>query len=637
MVMDPFRKDPHRGLKGDGTPCSTCHAIVPCHECCKQVWPHLCVAVDLPYESIVFQSVDSAFHTIAWDCERSLYDLSLLCDGYPVDLFLIYRRIGEICYAVLESETLQLQDSVKIEFSLGHGCECPVWDFEIPYLGTVTVRPYELVSLGVQKCYSRGPDDCTAGRCLPKKICAKVYTVSHPEGAWTTLTWYEDEHVEVTDCCCQATTFPEHLFGRVVNLTQGCECSAPTRIITETYGRQHGNDIMDAGTIIPMRYRLAETGQPWVDDYPNIPAGSHVWQSWLTSSPWNTLNTAVPFCPGPSHRVESPAPKTISIRMLMWCDAESKKWTSIVEIVDTSIEGDYASTPFSPYNTHANRHFPDSDILTCNPFLIRFPGIVEPNFCYDNDGNSGVGELEIHISEMIGWRGRHPFFEKDLFLYSEVVKVAAPPQTIAADCVPKLHIPDGIEEISFRYRTDYFEPLSIWPEPVRQGATFLTFEPYDDTSKVEISPRPCEGCEGALEYDDPTAPIQTACCSERVPRTLYVSAVNENDCPCAESVEFQLVYNPATTAWEGEAPFCGGCRVKMFLSCATLLGSFVWQLRWSVYQTGTSQPPLEVWTPGTNATQFSCEPFYWKTTSFSNNTCCDSAYAASQVSWEITA
>jgi hypothetical protein len=137
-----------------------------------------------------------------------------------------------------------------------------------------------------------------------------------------------------------------------------------------------------------------------------------------------------------------------------------------------------------------------------------------------------------------------------------------------------------------------------------------------------------------LTTEDPYAiDVQTDCCSNRVPKTLYVTAIEDNDCPCASTVSFQLNYDSAQEAWIGSGNFCNRCTVTMKLYCGGLTTP-LWQLEWGF----EPNPNTFVWTPQVPVVDpaFSCSPFLWETRSVSNNTCCDSSMAASLFHWMIT-
>lgn len=629
-ARDPFHHYPIRTSKGGGTKCTTCEKRTNCHDCCTCVWPYVCVDYDISCSGAFPTATDTYLDAIPYDCVNDRYDLTVDCYGYPLDIYLKYEKIDGECYATITSESLALTgvDIVTIPFSSGSHCRCPWWDFDLGSSGTISVRPYELVSIGNQRCIDRGPDDCTAGRCLPKKLCAKFFSAAEPMGVYTTLTWYENDQITV-DCCCNANTLPDTLMARFLNYGPDCSCIAPIREDT-IYGPQHGHEITDPGGIVHLKHRIAGTGDYFVNNYPFVPSGSNVW---VSSGAYGDLEQ---IAPGPTELDPTGTPIIVS-RLMTWCGPSG--WNSIVEIInkdmaDDSGNTDYTDSPYDSGNLFSNVYMPTGTILSCNPFHIRLSGIVEGDHCYDDQtGEFGTGNLEIYIQEFIGWKGPHAFVSgTDVTLYSELVPTATEPQASAADCVPKLHIPDQTGAITLKSRWDVYDAFEVWPDPVWRTSEFILDEPIDTTTRVEIYPRPCAGCE---VIEDPNAvDVQTECCSNRIPKTLHVTGINLNDCSCINAVSFDLVYNASNDTWEGGAAFCSTCSVTMKLTCTSLLGSYVWILTWGF------DPNIStyVWTPTvpTQDDAFTCEPFYWLTRHESSNTCCDPVMAASSFQWEIT-
>jgi hypothetical protein len=248
----------------------------------------------------------------------------------------------------------------------------------------------------------------------------------------------------------------------------------------------------------------------------------------------------------------------------------------------------------------------------------------------------GTGVLEIAISEFQGWVGPNPEpgrEGKQITLYTERTNTSSPPQTLAGDCWPKMHLQMD-EQVTFKARDDVFWIESQWPEGVWDESEYLLFEnsPYSQIQRIVVRPKPCTGCEVVI--DDPYGEVQTDCCGNPLPRTLYVSAVNQNDCPCAEGTELVLVYDDEERSWIGSSQFGAycGCTVRMKLTCRTVIASGVWDL--FIY---FNDNLTAFWTQGDPSDRaFACDPFLWITRSMSNNECCDPAYAASDFYWVIT-
>ena len=644
---DDFPKYPIRTSKGGGTKCTTCEKRENCHECCTCVWEYICVTYNIECDEIVILNADINLKAIQWDCESSSYDMSVSCDGYEIDLILKYKKINGKCYASLHSEYYGLtgQSEILLPFTDTSHCRCPTWDFSIDSYNSISVRPYELVSIGNQRCINKGPDDCTGGRCLPKNLCAKVYTAGDPENPLNaSLQWYENNEVEVEDCCCNATVFPDTLVARFVNFSETCNCIAPTKVPTVYWPAKHaGNEISDAGSIIHLKHKVASYYDYYTQHYPFVPIGSNVWES---ETFFENVDGVTLVCPSFSINSCASTPgegnpyfPIIGVRSILWCDKNDKVWKCAVEIIDirSSKENsntDYINKPYSPSNPYSNIYLQDVKILSCRPFHVKMENIYEATNCASNSGTKGSGILDFHIQEFVGWIGTHPTdYTRKITLYSEVVKIAAPVQTLDYDCVPKMHVQKpGV--YTLKDRNDSFDIDSLWPGSIFEMCSFdFCTDEYDQITKIEVFPEPCGGCEG-LEPEDPyVVDVQTDCCSNRVPKKLYVTAVEDNDCPCASTVSLELLWNPDGRAGIGSGNFCNRCTVSMKLFCGGTTTP-IWQLQWGF----EPNPNTFLWTPSVplQDISFSCDPFLWETRSVSNSICCDSSMAASLFHWIIT-
>lgn len=640
MAVDSFFRSPFRTSKSGGTKCTTCEITTDCNEATKCLYPLLCVSFNIPScgYNITLVNASQYLGAVRYDCDLQAFDLSFLCGGYTIDLLLTYEIVSGSPSAVLRSNFLNIE--VAHAFTDSINARCPSWEFNLGNGESVVVRKYELVSIGQQKCINSGPDDCTSGRCLPKRLCANVYTLEDPGvPLHTTLEWFTNDTVQVDDvCCCNANRFPTTLVARVVNFSDGCTCIAPKRTATQYYtAEQAGNQIVDPGAILHLHHKIAYASDAFVSGYPNVPEGSNVWVS-----EGILAETLVPVCPSPD-QVTTPYTLDVYARLILWCDPVVGSWQACFEIVNytdsvAASNSDYV-VPFNVLNPYSNVYrITDGVILCCNPFQIRLSGIVETEFCQDTDSVNGTGRLELLVGEFQGWVGPSPVDStKRITLYSERINTAAPVQTIASDCLPKLHIQTSLN--SFKERTDEFSISRIWPEHVYSDCEFLVASqpPYHNIQRIVVYPESCTGCEQQPPVDT-YGPVNVNCCAEPVPRVLYATAIEDNDCPCASGTVVVLTYDDTEEAWFGTATFggtsgCGTCSVNMRLGCADLIGSSIWQLEW-----GFGGRVDYLWTPQApvNDPVFSCTPFYWVTRNVSSNTCCNPSFAASLFHWVIT-
>jgi len=639
MTVDNFERFPIRTAKGGGTKCTTCEITTDCHEAAKCIYPLLCVSFNMPscgYD-ITLVNASEYLGSVRYDCDLQAFDLSFLCGSYTVDLYLTYEIVSGNSAAVLRSNFLNIEQAIP--FTDAINARCPSWEFDLGNGESVAVRKYELVSIGQQKCINSGPDDCTAGRCLPKRLCADVYTLDDPgTPLHTTLEWYTNDTVTLDSiCCCSANQMPTTLIARVVNFSDGCTCIAPKRTATQYYtAEQAGNQITDPGAILHLHHQIAYASDDFVSGYPNVPEGSHVWLS-----EGILAETLVPVCPSPDQTTND---YTLDVyaRLIVWCDS-SGSWQACFEIVNYTDSTENANTdyvvPFNQSNPYSNVYrITDGVILCCNPFQIKLSGIVETEYCQDTSSNNGTGVLELLVSEFQGWSGPSPIdATKRITIYSERINTAATVQTLASDCLPKLHIQTSLN--SFKERTDEFSITRIWPEHVYTSCEFnvASQPPYHNIQRVVIYPESCTGCATPIEPDT-YGPVSVNCCAEPVPRVLYATSSEDNDCPCAAGTEIILTYDDDEEAWIGSGTFgnasgCGSCTVNMRLGCQDLIGSSIWQLQW-----GFNGSIDYLWTPQVpvNDPAFTCNPFYWVTRSVSSNTCCNPSFAASLFHWVIT-
>lgn len=101
--------------------------------------------------------------------------------------------------------------------------------------------------------------------------------------------------------------------------------------------------------------------------------------------------------------------------------------------------------------------------------------------------------------------------------------------------------------------------------------------------------------------------ITTTCCSNQLPITLYITFHDPTgDCSCWDLASFELVYNHATSVWEGTDTICGES-VGVSLECAG--GSFTIL----VTSTCSGEVSLE---------ESACSPFYRRYSMAQSGTCC---------------
>jgi len=640
MADDPFFRKPIRTAKGGGTKCTTCEITTDCNEATKCLFPFLCVSLNMPscgYEATLL-GASQYFGAVSYNCNIQAFDLSFLCGSYLIDLYLTYELVSGTPSAVLRSDQLDLE--VSHAFTDDINARCPYWEFDLGNGDVVSVRKYNMVSLGQQKCINSGPDDCTGGRCLPQRLCAEVFTLDDPGVAKrTTLEWYINDTVLVDpECCCNANTMPSVLIARIVNFSDGCTCIAPKRTGTQYYTEsQAGNEITDPGSLLHLQHKLAYASDPFVSGYPNIPEGSDIWLSEGVLA-----DSLASLCPSP-FQIETPYTIEVYARLVLWCDVTTGTWQACFEIVNYTASVAANNTdyliPFNEANIYSNVYrISDAKILSCNPFQIKLSGIVETEFCQNTDSDFGTGVLELIVGEFQGWVGSNPIdYTKKITLYSERINTAALVQTLTSDCLPKLHIETTTN--TFKGRRDEWSISEIWPEHVFTGCEFAVASqpPHHYIYKVIVYPEKCTGCDEQTE-EDPYGAVTVACCSQPVPRILYATAYEDNDCPCANDVVIVLIYDAQEEAWLGEAVFgfsegCGTCSVNMRLGCDDLIGSPVWKLQW-----GFNGNIDHVWVPQVPVSDpaFNCIPFLWETRSVSSNTCCNPSFAASFFHWVIT-
>lgn len=637
MTVDHFERFPNRTSKGGGTKCTTCEVTEECHEASKCVYPLLCVSFNMPSCGYDITLVNALQYlgAIRYDCALQAFDLSFVCGGYTIDLLLSYEEVSGTPSAVLRSDFLQIE---AVEpFTDAVNARCPGWQFDLGNGESVAVSKYELVSIGQQKCVNSGPDDCTAGRCLPRYLCADVYTVERPDEPYVMqMEWYNNDTVPIDDlACCSGNALPEMLIARVLNFSDGCTCIAPKRAATIYYtAEQAASAIEDPGALLHLRHGIAYSGDAFVTGYPNIPEGSHYWLSegFLAES-------LLPLCPAPS---QTQTPYTLETygRLIVWIDAITHQWQACFEIVnyaDSVAAGNTDYTiPFNHANIYSNVYrIEEVTILCCSPFQISLSGIVEQDFCQDISSTNGTGVLKIHVGEFQGWTGSNPVDPgKKITLYTERINTASPPQTLPTDCLPKIHI-ETLQD-TFKGRTDRFSVDTIWPDHVYEQTEFAINVPYSSIQRIVIYPRSCTGCNTPPPIDV-YGPVQTGCCPNPIPRVLYATAVEVQDCPCATGTVITLIYDDEEEAWSGTGTFggvsgCANCTVTMRLGCSDLIASEVWKLDWSIAGASTS------WVPTVPPdVLFDCEPFMWVTRSVSSPTCCNPSIPAPFFYWVITA
>lgn len=639
MAVDPFYNKPIRTHKGGGTRCTTCEIIDPCSDAGKCIMPLICVKLGAygitDCDEPLFIAADLATGAIPYNCTLHAFDLTVQCDYELIDFTLSYETIYDVQYAVLRSELLNIE--TVLEFTDTANARCPTFDF-----GVLSVSPYAVVSIGQQVAIPRGPDDCTAGRCLPRFLCADIYTAEQPDDPiHTTLEWHLNDTIEINDvCCCNAHTFPEMLIARVVNYDAGCTCMAPQRIASMFWPQEHaGADLVDSGALLHMWHKIADSTDLWSTGYPFVTPGSNVWVS------KGERKDLVRLCPS-SRQTITPDTRQIYGRMILWCDKADGKFKAAFETIDFSAYGfdeDYAEIPFnlySPFSTVTVMGDNDTDveILTCSPFSVRCEGIFEDQNCQTLTSVDGIGKLAIVVSEFQGWvETQATPGLGTMTIYTERVDQAAPIQTIATDCWPKMHIRPTGELETFKHRNDIFYIDKPWPGPVWDSSTWLPNRnvDYQFLSRIEVYPMGCSGCQ-INPIEDPYLPPRVDCCEDVVPRVLFITAINQLDCPCADGTVIPLTYVSGTKTWVGGGTFGSGydcgCQVDFVLACKKQTGASIWELTvrfngvfFAFYRPGEPQDKI-----------FSCSPFHWETKTLSNNSCCDPNFAASLFYWVIT-
>lgn len=634
---DPFWKYPIRTSKGGGTKCTTCEKRENCHDCCTCVWEYICVNYNLDCNEIILLNGNPDLKTAQWDCVNHRYDLSIECDGYPIDIYLTYEKFNNECYAVLTSETLDLtgDNRLKILFSDTSHCKCPVWDFSIDYNTSIQIRPYEMVSIGNQRCINKGPDDCTYGRCIPKHLCANVFTAARPNKPFRTrLSWYENDEIEI-DGCCNGNKLPTLLIARFTNFSDDCTCIAPKKSDTVYWPAKHmGNLFTDAGSLIHLKHKVASNYDFYVTNYPNVPQGSNVWESYGYFTLGDGPDDLIQLCPNTLCQTETPeepeGPYTVPWiygRMIVWHDDIQKKWkiaTEIINITDSLNNGntDYKDKPYYRDNPYSNVHVLDTETLACNPFHIKSNQFNEPSHCYDESGNRTDGNsiLQIHVQEFIGWVGENPLNRyKKITFYSEVVVIAGPVQSLP-DCTAKLHLQEDELFDSFKSRGDSYQIGREWPGYAYNSRFIFTGLTgtckNEEIAAIDIFAEPCGGCpEEPIE--DPYAPdVRTECCPNRIPKKLTATFVATNNCAAADGDTFEVNYNdnpqnPESKQWYGT--YSGtNCSFCILLECANLTGSYVWRFFIS-YDCINYQL--------VNATDLVCDPFFFQSQEFSPPAC----------------
>jgi hypothetical protein len=637
MGLDPFFRKPIRTAKGGGTKCTSCEIVDDCTDAGKCILPLICATVDVygltDCASPAFINADPATGAIYYDCQLHGFDLSIQCDVDIIDFLLTYEIHYDVQYAVLRSYYLGLEEMVP--FSSYSDARCPTFDF-----GVIATSPYPMVALGQQMCIDSGPDDCTAGRCLPRHLCTDIYTTEQPDIPFkTVLSWYTNDTVTVNDvCCCNANVFPEILIARVVNFSAGCACIAPQRFGSIFFPIEHaGAELQDPGALLHMRHKIAAAGDLFVDGYPFVTEGSNIWVS-----EGSLVDDLVLLCPVSQFQAINGNTRQLYGRMILWCDAYDGQFKSAFETVDytgsvAAANSDY-QIPYNEYNPFSTVTVMDSvDILACNPFAVRCRGIYEDINCQDLSSADGYGELEIVVNEFQGWIGDDPVNTGGkIIVYTERVNVASAAQTLATDCYLKLHFRNPGEE-TFKSRGDLYYIDKPWPNPVWDSCTFPLneFVGYSFITTIDIYPQSCTGCE--LVVDDPYGPVVTPCCDVALPRTLYVTSVETFDCPCADGTVFELNYSTASASWIGEGVFgsgggCGVCTVQFELICRRTTGGHTWY-----FTVSFNDMFFQTYSPSDLSNKsFTCDPFLWETRDESNNSCCNPSFAASMFYWVIS-
>lgn len=574
---DPFEQFPIRTAKGGGTKCTTCEIHLPCHDCCTCVPERVCISFDL--DCTVLEVEHSPLDTpgeAIWDCVYNRYVITAVCDGESFTVWVYYERENGLCYAVLESAFLGAEGAYRprVELTDNSNCRCPNYDFELTRSGTefIHVRAYDSVAMGNIRCINRGPEDCFGCRCMPRCLCGTITTAAEPLGVGFEACWYEDDYHQIT-CCCNGNLMPEVLIARIISMNDECGCAVRKYAqATETTGQGH---IINApGPIVNMFHEIAE--------------GHHQWRG-LTS-----------FCGATNS----------SIEVILRCTPDG--WLGTVTITGASGPHIYQPTP---------------DILSCNPFHLRLPDISDDTYCQPVGGGSASGSLfHVDISEFRGWVGTLPTGPQ-IAVYFEHVPVADPPQRSAADCMVKIHM-SGAEPHTLKAECDNFttDLLCLSGFPIN----FLIEGQQDEFCDNEAATITFEA-KGCRECELPPPPdpyfVITPCCATRVPRTLYLTGVADNDCPCADTVALTLEYDDDAEEWIGDGLFCA-CSMSVRLFCLEL--SAVWTMIVTIDGVDFAFNAAE---PGGSHT---CEPFHWLTKVVSNDSCCDSVMAASQFHFEVT-
>lgn len=614
MALDPFERRPLRTSKSGGTRCTSCEWTEECAPASKCVYPLICVTMNVPScgYSVTLLNVLPNLGAVPYDCDLKAFDLSYECGEYVIDMLLYYDLYYGVESAILVSYTLGIE--VAVPFTDAVNARCPSFDFDLGNGESISVRKYELVSIGQQKCLNSGPDDCTEGRCLPRYLCADIWTVARPDEPYkTSLSWYTSDLIEIdAHACCSANLMPTVLIARVINFSPGCSCIGPARVGSQYYtAEQAAATITDPGALLHLYHGVAYPGDGFVEGEPQVPVGAHYWRSEVTK-----------LCPAPG-MVENDYTRESYGVLTIWIDTDGR-WQAYFEV-----SGEAAYPNFY--------RITDGKVLCCSPFQLSLDGIIEEDHCQDTSSVSGTGILKIHVGEFQGWVGENPLSEGNrITLYSERVNTASPPQTVASDCIPKLHLQNGGD--TFKDRTDRFSISTVWPDHVFDGCQFVINETigYDNVQAIDIYPRKCTGCDPTPEID-PYGPVQTGCCPQPIPRVLYATAVQVQDCPCASGTVITLTYDDADEAWLGSGPFgsgsgCGTCTVTMRLSCADLIASVNWRLDWSLSGSGNT-----AWSPTIPPdVSFQCGPLLWITRSVSSPTCCNPSIPAPFFYWVIS-
>lgn len=576
---DPFERFPIRTSKGGGTKCTTCEIHLPCHDCCTCVPERVCISFDISCEvlEVEHSPLDTPGEAI-WDCAELRYEITATCDGVEFVVWVYYEREDGICYAVLESAFLGAEGAYRprVELTTDSHCRCPSYDFELQRsVGEfIYVRKWDSVAMGNIRCIDRGPDDCFGCRCMPRCLCGTITTAAEPLGVSFEACWYEDDYHQVA-CCCNGNLFPEVLIARLVSLNDQCHCAVPPYVQATDFTGQ-GHTINAPGPIVNL--------------FHDIVSGEHVWEG-------TTL-----FC----------AATNSSITVTLRCTGT--EWVGTVEITGASGTNTYEPTP---------------EILSCNPFHMRLPSISDDTYCQTAEGNPASGSLfHVDIAEFRGWVGTLPSGQQ-ISVYFEHVPVADPPQTNTSDCMLKIHM-SGAEPHTLKASCDNFttDLLCLSGFPI----SFLIDGEGDEycdneASTISFEAKGCRECD--VEVIDPYV-VTTPCCPNPTPRTLYLTGVADNDCPCADTVSLTLEYDDAEEEWSGTGLFCY-CSLHVRLFCLEL--SSVWIM---VVTIDGDVPPFLFNSGDMETVSFECDPFHWITGSVSHDGCCDTVMAASLFHFEVT-